>query len=41
MSEEKNESGYMVDVRIPPECMDDEGNCEHSPKKDKRQYNPV
>ena len=37
----KNESGYMVDVMIPPECLDDAGECEHSKKEDKREYNPV
>ena len=41
MSEEKNESGYMVDVRIPPECMDDSGECEHNRTPNKQHHNPV
>lgn len=40
---EKNPSGYFMDVRIPPECLDDSENCkcagEH--KKEKKNYNPV
>ena len=33
---------YMVDVRIPPECLDEDGgDCEHSRKPEKKQMNPV
>lgn len=39
---EKNKSGYMVDVYIPPECLDPDGaECEHTKKEEKKQYNPV
>ena len=38
----KSESGFMFDVRIPPECMDENGgDCEHSRKPEKKQMNPV
>ena len=40
-----NESGvrkYMIDVRIPPECMDENGgDCPHNRKAEKKQMNPV
>lgn len=33
---------YMVDVMIPPECLDEDGGpCEHDKKEVKREYNPV
>lgn len=33
---------YMVDVYIPPECLDPDGaECEHSPKKEIKRHNPV
>ena len=32
---------YAVDVMIPPECMDDEGECEHIRKPEKVIQNPV
>lgn len=35
------DSGFMVDVRIPPECMEDEGDCPHNRKPEKKQENPV
>ena len=35
------ESGFLFDVRIPPECLDDEGVCPHSKKEVKRDQNPV
>ena len=35
------ESGFMVDVAIPPECMDDEGECSHSNRPIKQEQNPV
>ena len=39
---EKSESGFMFDVRIPPECMDENGApCPHSKKEIKREQNPV
>ena len=37
----KQESGYIVDIMIPPECMDDNGECEHNRKLEKKAYNPV
>ena len=37
----KQESGYIVDVMIPPECMDDAGECEHTKRPVKQQQNPV
>ena len=37
----KLESGFMVDIAIPPECLDDEGICEHTKKPDKHKQNPV
>lgn len=36
------ESGFMVDILIPPECMDEDGGkCEHDRKPVKKQENPV
>ena len=37
-----NKSGvkYMVDVAIPPACLED-GDCEHNHKPDKKEQNPV
>ena len=37
----EQEKKHAVDIMIPPACMDDEGECEHSRKSDKVQYNPV
>lgn len=33
---------YAVNVMIPPECLDEDGkDCPHTPKKEKKHYNPV
>ena len=33
---------YMVDIMIPPECLDEDGGeCPHSKKEIKKQNNPV
>jgi len=32
---------HMVDVMIPPECLDDAGECEHNHHPDKQEQNPV
>ena len=37
----RQKSGYMVDIMIPPECMDDEGDCEHTKKPVRHEQNPV
>ena len=43
MNEEiKEKKQYMVDVYIPPECIDpDGGPCEHSKEPEKKHHNPV
>ena len=40
-SESSVKSKYMVDVMIPPECLDDDGECEHNRHSDKQEQNPV
>ena len=32
---------YMVDILIPPACLDDKGDCEHNRKPNKTVQNPV
>lgn len=33
---------YIVDVMIPPECLDEDGaDCPHTKKEVKHDYNPV
>ena len=44
MKTEKKEEKrkYLVDIAIPPECLDEDGGpCEHSKKPEKKEYNPV
>ena len=33
---------YVVDIMIPPECLDEDGGkCEHDRKTEKKEQNPV
>lgn len=38
----KEPKKYMVDIMIPPACLDEDGGpCEHSKEEIKKEYNPV
>ena len=40
-NEPRLESGFLVDIMIPPACLDDKGDCEHNRKPTKQVQNPV
>ena len=39
--ETSKERKHPVDVLIPPECMDDNGECEHTKRPARHEQNPV